>query len=238
MEPESLFAGTQGHALCASELAALAPELAGLHGEHGLFVRADASAPHALSAPMLGRWWRLHARDRHGLRGDAICGADELPFADDTFRVVLIQHAADVLDARRVDAFRQEIGRVLAPEGLAVIVGLHPVSLWRPWLRRRRRGAEPALVHDSVSAWRRALARHGVDVYALRRLGPFWPRSAPVDALPSLPPWRRLSGLLRPSFVLLARKRRVGARPVRPAARRDEYALRPSLAAAALRHRA
>lgn len=232
--PDNLFANAPAHALLELELAALAPQLAGLYGPQGLFVRAHASAPKAISAPMLARLLLLHADTPQYLAGDANCSIRSLPFADDSFRVVLVQHAHEVLDDAA--AFQDEISRILAPDGVAIIVGFAPVSPWRGWIAaQQRKGSSPVNL-ATPGQWRRALARQGVDAYALRRIGSVFPRPVFGEREHSHRAnlWQRGLDPLRSSFLLLARKRRGAVKPVRIGSR-ERPVLAPRLAPGAQR---
>lgn len=235
--PDSLFATDAAHALLDLELRALAPQLAGLYGPQGLFVRAHESAPRVISAPMLARLLRLHADTPQHLAGDAACAIQSLPFADDSFRVVLVQHAHEALgDA---SAFQDEVARVLAPDGVAIVVGFAPVSPWRGWIAAQQRGGAPRLNLATPGQWRRALARHGVDAYAVRRIGSVFPQPSADRREHSHRGtlWQRGLDPLRSSFLLLARKRRGAVTPLRLRPR-ERPAIAPRFAPGAQRARA
>ena len=70
---DRLFALPAVRTLLDLELADLAPQLAGVYGAQGLFVRAHAGAPKVVSAPMLGRLVRLHVESPEHFGGDAAC---------------------------------------------------------------------------------------------------------------------------------------------------------------------
>lgn len=187
------------------EIAAMAPECAGVFGRQGLFIGCGASLDRGVGTPMLGRRFNLHLTAPGRLAGDVHCAAAELPFADDSFRLVVLQHAFEAGDAA---ALRSEVARVLEPGGLLVVSGFARFGPWRPWLAWRVRSLGP-LQCASTLAWRSALAQEGVDAYAQRRIGSL--------------PWGagalRLPAPLRPSWLLLARKRSQGALTrVRPVA--------------------
>ncbi|HET7358610.1 MAG TPA: methyltransferase domain-containing protein, partial [Rhodanobacteraceae bacterium] len=185
-----------------------APELGGLAGAHGLLV--TAAALRLPATPLLGRWACLHM-DGAGFAGDLRARADEaLPFLDDVFRVVLLSHALEHAPSA-VDLL-DEATRVLAPEGLLLVTGFHPLSAWAPWLLCQGR-QRPWLAGP---AWLRArLAARGVQTYAVRRFGPPVPGTA---AMPG-PAW--LGG----GFLLLARKHRAAVRPLRGTVRNGRVAV-------------
>ncbi len=68
----------------------------------------------------------MSSTDRFG--GDVVCMADALPWEDDAFRLILVQHAGDALPSR--GALIDELARVLAPGGVLLWYGLNP---WSPW---------------------------------------------------------------------------------------------------------
>lgn len=186
------------------EIAAIAPECAGVFGRQGLFIGCDTGLG-AVGTPMLGRRFGLHLSTPGRLAGDVRCAVAELPFADDSFRLVVLQHAFEAGDAA---ALRSEVARVLEPGGLLVVSGFARFGPWRPWLAWCARPLRP-LQCASALAWRRALAEAGVDTYAQRRIG-----SLTLGATTL-----RLPAPLRPSWLLLARKRSQAALArVRPVA--------------------
>ncbi len=91
-----------------------------------------------------------------------------------------------------------EVMRVLESGGTAMIVGFARFGAWRPWLAWHGRD-QPPCHYASAAAWRRALARGGVDVYAQRRIGPSRIGVGGGSV--------RLPAALRSSWLLLARKR-------------------------------
>lgn len=212
---DSLFATPAARTLLDLELAALAPQLAGLYGAQGLFVRAHAQSPKVVSAPMLARLLRLHVEAPEFLGGDATCAARSLPFADDSFRLVLVQHATE----RMADpaAFQDEVARVLAPEGVAIIIGFSALSPWRGWIAAQQRQGAAPLTLVGPGQWRRRLAQQGVDAYSLRRIGSVWPQDEASEREHSHRGslWQRGLDPLRASYLLLARKRREAATPLR-----------------------
>ncbi|MCE5233997.1 MAG: methyltransferase domain-containing protein [Mizugakiibacter sp.] len=198
----ALYATPPLRALCADATAALAPELAGLAGPHALLVDACV-APALPPTPLLATWARLRV-DAGALSGDLLGSADALPFADDSFRAVVVRLAAEAIGGP--EAIADELARVLAPQGIALIAALHPLSLWQPWLARR---AGAALTLALPGRWRGALAARGVDVYAVRRCGAAWPRA---ETSRSQPRWLHAVG---GGYVLIARKRRMATIPLR-----------------------
>lgn len=179
-----------------AEAGVLARALAGHGGGHGLHLCMREHAGEGWSR--LGRPIRL-LLEEGTWRGDIRARADEpLPFLDEVFRVVVVDHvlewtpqAAGVLD---------EAVRVLASDGLLLVSGFHPFSLWMPWLLCRRR-PRPML---TPPGWiRQRLAMLGVDTLRVERCGATWPTGAGTAA-------RAWGG----GFVLVARKHRAEVMPL------------------------
>jgi len=196
-----IYASAPLRRLLADEVRGLTTDLQRCRGDHGLLV-STVEQDHLPAAPMLSCWTRLAiAGADYG--GDVTGRADEpLPFLDEAFELVVLRHALEAAAAPA--ALLDETLRVLAPGGLIAISGLHPVSLWMPWLawRTRRR---PLRLHMplQLGEW---LRRRDMQVECVRRLGPAWPLAeggAPLgDALGG-------------AYVLTARKRRRAVTPVR-----------------------
>lgn len=202
------FAAEPVQRLLAEELRALAPELAGVFGRHGLAIQAGPPMQPAPSAPMLGRLFRLHVAGRERLSGDLDCDPAQLPFVDASFRLVLVQHVAEAIE--HPDAFRSEIARIVEPGGILMVLGFQPLGLWRPWLLWQQWRSGGAAVRTRPAwQWREALAEAGIDAYAIRRIGPLTRRiETSTRAMPPLA--RKALAPLRPSWLLLARKRSLG----------------------------
>ncbi|HVJ61349.1 MAG TPA: methyltransferase domain-containing protein [Tahibacter sp.] len=203
----NLFAAEAVQRLLGDELRALAPEFAGVFGRQGLVVRAHATAPEVPSAPMLGGLVRLHVATPSRLAGDLDCDPVELPFVDASFRLVLVQHAAEAI--AEPEAFRSEIARVVEPGGILMVLGFQPLGAWRPWLLWQQFRGAAKLRSDPAWVWRDALADAGVDMYACRRVGPLRPNAAATGRAPP-PLVKKALAPLRPSWLLLARKRSLG----------------------------
>lgn len=200
LQPLTSFPNAALSAVFAHERAALAPECAGVFGRHGLFIGCDRDLVSHIAVPMLGRRIGLQVQASDRLVGDADCDPAKLPFADDSFRLIVVQHAFELIGD--VAGLRAELVRVLESGGVAMVVGFSRFGAWRPWLAWQGRQL-PALRYASPGSWRRAFAAVGVDVYAQRRIGPSR-LNLSSTALP-LPP------LFRPSWLLLARKRSTNA---------------------------
>ena len=201
------FAAEPVQRLLAEELRALAPELAGVFGRQGLVVQPGPAAQPVPSAPMLGRLVRLHVDGTQRLTGDVDCDPAELPFVDASFRLVLVQHAAEAI--ARPDAFRSEIARIVEPGGILMVLGFQPLGLWRPWLLWQQSRGGHAVRARPAWQWREALAEAGIDAYAVRRLGPLT-RRVDTSGRVAPPIVKKVLAPLRPSWLLLARKRSLG----------------------------
>lgn len=188
--------------LLADEARALAPLLTRCTGDHGLHLTTSAVAePPAI--PLLGHWATVRVRGAV-LGGDVhASGLEALPFVDDAFGVVLLRHALET--TARQDNLLDEAIRVLAPGGMLAITGIHPLGLWSLWVSRQSRGIRPRLTWPWW--WSQRLVRDEFELSMPRRLGNAWPRAGgtPVGEWP-------LGG----GYMLVARKKRPAALPLRP----------------------
>lgn len=151
--------------------------------------------------PMLGCWARLWVSG-DCYQGDAIATLEEpLPFVDEAFELVLLRHALEVVPATR-DLLGEAI-RTLAPGGLLVVTGVHPVSGWAPWFFWRAWGTRPALRMPLELG--RAMRAAGLEIERVRRVGRMWPGAASA-ALARASWWGG-------GYVLMARKRRRAVTP-------------------------
>lgn len=210
----SIFARPELAALARDELALLPA-----YARRQPSCRALIVYPHvsARALPLdLPAWQvtRLHVEDGR-LQGDSSCEPDHLPWPEDSFDLVQVQHAADVLEP--IEAFVDEIGRVLRPGGVVLWSGLNALGSWRSWCRLRSGASLPLL---PAGALRRLLDRSGLAIEDSYHVGRFWPRSAAAGD-------RAASAVdvFRAAWVLAARKRRANltllarrnARPAVPA---------------------
>jgi len=210
------FDHAAAQALMQAEQRALIPVVTGVFGRSGLYLRPSAEAPRELSGNMLLSVLRLHG-DGSRYRGDIHCEGTRLPLADDSVNLVYALHAFDTCpDAAGMAA---EVARVLAPEGVAVVVGLNP---WSPWLLRWA-GRGPRW--QGAGSLRALLALHGLEVYRRNGVGPVLP-IAP-SGRGSDREGRDWLGRLRAGYALLARKRRSGLTPLPLAPARPALALKP-----------
>ncbi len=198
---QDIYTSTPLRSLLAEETVALVPELQRCSGTHALLVSAAPDdVPPVL--PLLGNWTRLRLNaDRYG--GDVYGRSDEaLPFLDDAFDLVLLRHALEVSDTPQ--ALLEEASRVLAPGGILALTGLHPFSAWLPWMMWRTRGRTPALRSPLLlERWARRL---DLDIERVERVGRLWPSSSV-----GLAAAHTLGG----GYLLIARKRRRMATPIR-----------------------
>jgi SAM-dependent methyltransferase len=226
------YASAPVQSLLARELQALAPIVSGVYGNYGLFLRAHAGSSAALSAQLLGTMVCLELSQRQ-FAGDLRCEPAQLPFVSESFKLLIAQHVFEQID--RPQACAAELARVLAPEGVALILGFNPMGSWRPWLMLNARRDGARLHLRSAHAWQQMLAREQVDTLQVRYPGMWWPRGgqSQVAAEPAL--LARILGRIGSSWLLLARKRRSTLTPLRLRSSPRELALNPRLAPGAHR---
>lgn len=147
------------------------------------------------------RWTRvwLEASAYAGdVRGDL---RDPLPFVDEAFDVVWLQHALE--PTASAPDLLNEACRVLAPGGVLAVTAVHPLGGWSLWFRWRARG------HHQSLRWpwrlRVELQQAGLTIEKSCRLGTLLPGGM-----------RRATGDHRwgGAYLLLARKRRHLITPV------------------------
>jgi SAM-dependent methyltransferase len=217
-----IYATPQIGKLLADEARVLSPLLTRCTGEHGLHLTASLQAdPPAL--PLLGHWATVRVAGPL-LGGDVrASGLEALPFADDAFGVVLLRHALET--TARQDNLLDEAIRVLAPGGMLAITGIHPVGLWSPWVARQARGTRPRLTWPWW--WSQRLVRDDFELSMPRRLGSAWPRAggSPVG-----------ESMVGGGYMLIARKKRPAAVPLRPRTAAVEAPMPGTLASGARRN--
>ena len=187
--------------LLAEETVALVPGLQRCSGAHALLVSATrGDRPPVL--PLLGNWTRLSMEGKR-FAGDLRARNDEpLPFLDDAFDLVLLRHALEVSSTPQ--DLLEEATRVLAPGGVLALTGLHPFSAWLPWMMWRTRGRTPAM--RSPILLERWVRRIELDIERIERVGPLWPSSSA-----GLDTTHAFGG----GYLMIARKRRRMATPIR-----------------------
>ncbi|BFI96212.1 MAG: hypothetical protein RSP_17220 [Rhodanobacter sp.] len=122
--------------------------------------------------PMSGMTWTRLWLACEGYRGDVRARADEpLPFVDEAFDLVWLQHALE--PAPQAAALLAEACRVLAPGGVLLMTGVHPLGGWAPWFCWHARQQN----HGLQWPWRlrRHLQREGLAIEHQCRLGAPWP---------------------------------------------------------------
>ncbi|MEP6485106.1 MAG: methyltransferase domain-containing protein [Rudaea sp.] len=220
-------------ALFARELNALESILSGVYGNSGLFIQAHSSIASVLPAHLLRHVVELVPSGRNILSGAVRAEPTALPFGNDSFRLVVVQHGSELVDD--ADAFAGELSRVLAPEGIALVLGFNPYGSWRPWLSwQAARGARLRL--RSSHEWQHVFARQHIETLQIRYPGLILPNdpSAPVGRYAR---WiTKTFARFGSSWLLLARKRRSTLTPLRLRSAPREMALNPRLAPGA--HRA
>jgi SAM-dependent methyltransferase len=228
-DPSNLFASGPLPVLLQRELAMLAPILDGVFGVWGLHLRPQRQAPATLPPHLLSAVASLALEADGSFSGDTRCEAGRLPFAGESFKLVIAQHVFE--QAQAPTELAEEMSRVLAPEGVALVFGFNPASLWRPWLARQ---PGPAWCVRAASSLRSVLMRHRLDILQVRYSGLWSPWAATASDAP-LPRWPRSLGRFGGSWLLLARKRRSSLTPLRLAAVRPDLKLKPSLVPGARR---
>lgn len=220
--PDNLFALPDMRMLLQAELA-----LIGVHAERqtagrALVVQAcGANRDLAVDARHL-RVVRLHARGE-GLAGDVVCASAAWPFEDDAFRLIVVQHAGDVVPSR--GPLLDELARVLAPGGVLLWFGLNPWSPWLAWVHWKARGGLPLPRTAPADIVRLRLLRRQLAPVSVDYLGSWWPSrdGAPAES--------HGTGMLRPfreAYLLTASKQRAVLTPLRP--HRVRVAMQPALA--------
>lgn len=193
--PLSFFASPQMGALLAQECRVLAPELARAHGIQALTL--ELSGMPALSSP-LRHGVRLCVNARGGVVGDLRASVAELPFADGSMDLLVLRHVAEYV--AEPSTLAAEALRVLAADGIIVITGMHPYSLWHAWLRRHAERTGENLRPVLPGRWRTWLADADADVSSLLRFGPSLPGQSEARF--------HGAGLLAAGYVMVGRKRR------------------------------
>lgn len=192
------FASAPGRRLLACEARGLQDAGLSARGGRALVIAGSGSSGFTLALDLPQPPLQLAFDARRGrVEGSLRAGLDGLPFCRETFGLVLLWHLPaqpgfDALD------FGQ-LAELLLPEGELALVALNPLSAWR--LHWQRYG----LRAPGLAALRGRLLQAGLELRAVRGLGPRWPWSAPGGLDPVV-----LSPPLCGSVLLLARHRRPG----------------------------
>ena len=228
-----LFASQAMQALLAREMMALSPILAGVYGSCGLFLGPHASSRGRLPAHLLGNIVELAPKGGDALDGDVSTTSSALPFANDSFQLLVAQHSLELVDD--VETCVGELSRVLAPEGVALVFGFNPLGTWRPWLALQAARGAPLNLRSS-NEWRQLFARNQIDTLQVRHPGVLLPND-PAQPRSRYDQWlTNAFARFGSSWLLLARKRRSTLTPLRLRTPSRERALNPRLAPGA--HRA
>jgi hypothetical protein len=142
------------------------------------------------------------------LTGAVSAAPDALPFSRESFGLIVLWHLPSHPLFARFDF--AEAAELLQPEGEILLIGLNGLSAWR--LHWQRYGLKPM----RAGALGRRLASAGLEVRAVRGLGPRWPW-AWGDQPPS--PAVVQSTQLCASLLVQVRRRRPGMTAI-PARRR------------------
>lgn len=192
---DDIYASQPMYRLRQEQMRSLSVDVQRCSGTHALSLDA-AAGDDPPKAPLLGCWTTLHLRgDRY--IGDVVAAANEpLPFSDDAFQLVLIQHLLEVVSMPA--AVLTDALRILAPGGMLAIAGLHPISLWSPWFCWKGRGTVKRMKFPY--ALNATLHNAGMELERVARVGRSWPSRAPIGAL--------VDNIFGGGYVLIARKRR------------------------------
>jgi len=226
--PDNLFALPEVEALLREELARLPALAARQPGGRALLLQA-AAANRALPVDLRHLGVTRGHVDRTAIAGDVVCASDALPWPDETFQFVVVQHAGDAL--AHPEAFIDELARVLAAGGSLVWFGFNPLSPWSLWLHWQARQGRPLPRAVPAESVRRRLLHEQLSPGAVEAIGPCWPdRNGQTRRSALLAP-------LRGAWMLLATRQRAVLTPLhrRPLRR---AAPQPSLAVPSRRVRA
>jgi SAM-dependent methyltransferase len=163
------------------------------------------------------------AGDAEQLHGDVRCQGAKLPFVDDAFGCVVLQHA---LERRVLPSFAGECVRTLAPGGELLIVGFNPISLWRGWARRRARACGMECAPRLPGRLMALFSNLGVSEFRLEYHGSRWPGAVRRMAWDAAGP-----GIGRAVYVLRGRRQRAAIIALRPMLARRELTVAPGMVA-------
>ncbi|WP_372971565.1 class I SAM-dependent methyltransferase [Marinobacter sp.] len=125
---ESWFQTPLGRALLADQRDCVDRHVRKLSGARQLQVGLSHRLPLATTTDFAQRILTTPAWDSVIPDGVAVCDADELPFPGDSMDLVILHHTAD-FSPHPHQALR-EASRVLRGEGMMVLIGFNPFSLW------------------------------------------------------------------------------------------------------------
>jgi SAM-dependent methyltransferase len=220
---DTLFALPELDAVLREELARVPHYAARLPAGRALVVQAcAANRAFPLDTRHLGAV-RLHA-DQDRLRGDVVCSADAMPWEDDAFQLVLVQHAGAHWPS--LNAMIDECARVLAPGGTLLWFGLNPWSPWLAWIHWQARRGIPLPRAAHADATRRRMHDAHLATSALEYFGTCWPRAGVLAPLHRHP----LMSVLRSAYLVTASRQRSVLIPLRPRLVRERTSIRPQLA--------
>ncbi len=220
---DTLFSLPDLDALLREELARVPHHAARLPGGRALVVQACAANRVLPLDTRHLRAVRLHA-DQDLLRGDAVCTGDAMPWEDDAFQLVVVQHAGAHWSP--LNGLIEECSRVLAPGGTLLWFGLNPWSPWLAWIHWQVRLGMPLPRAAHADALRRRMHDGQLATSALEYFGSCWPGTglfAPLRRSPLVSP-------LRGAYLIPASKPRSVLIPLRQRFARERPAMRPQLA--------
>lgn len=125
---ESWFQTPLGRSLLADQRACVERHIAKLSGARQLQVGLSHRLPLASTADFSQRILTTPRWNSVIPDGVAVCDADELPFPGDSMDLVILHHTADF--SRHPHQALREASRVLRGEGMMVLIGFNPFSLW------------------------------------------------------------------------------------------------------------
>ncbi len=174
--------------------------LDGIYGDNAVWLRPSGS-PAAPACPLIGHMLDL-AVDVDRIRLPVRALADALPVQTHSQRLVVVQHVTDLCSDP--EALMREIGRVLLPDGILLLLALNPFSpsaWWQRW-QWGKAGRWVESLRRPAGYWHARLGQCGIETMLVRHLGPLMPGRA---LLPS-DDHALGANVLRPVYVLLARK--------------------------------
>jgi hypothetical protein len=196
------FASARGARLLACESQGLGEIGLRCRGGRALILCGSASAGFALEMEGPRAQLCFGYDQRNGRLGGGLCAAiDALPFCRESFGLILAWHLPSQAAFSGFDF--AEAAELLQPEGEILLVGLNPLSAWRlHWQRYGLVGMRPGALRSRLDA-------AGLEVRAVRGLGPRWPWGGgePAPAVVQSPQ-------LCASVLVQLRKRRPGLTPL------------------------